>query len=106
MERRREAYTMALNVAICLLAALAAVSEPAPDEDARTFELVWGTTVGLALAGFIAIVGYAVARRGGASGVRSMIDGASRSSDPPTTFPPPWPTYRAGGGLPQTTGSC
>jgi hypothetical protein len=54
MELRREAYTMALYVAICLLAALAAVSEPALDEGAHTFELVWGTTVGLALAHWFA----------------------------------------------------
>ena len=136
-ELRKEAYTMALYVAICLLAALAAVREPADDGEGRTLELVWGTTVGLALAhwfafsvssrlvasgrvrrpdaeaaaaqlagaaavgllatvpvlllptsaeldvvrlvlaGFIALVGYTVARSSGASGMRSVIYGAS-----------------------------
>jgi hypothetical protein len=54
MELRREACTMALYVAICLLAALAAVKEPVGDGDAHTFELVWGTTLGLALAHWFA----------------------------------------------------
>jgi hypothetical protein len=43
---------MALYVAICLLAALAAVSESAAEDHA--FEIVWGTTVGLALAHWLA----------------------------------------------------
>jgi hypothetical protein len=137
VELRKEAYTMALYVAICLLAALAAVSEHASSEQIDTFKIVWGTTVGLAIAhwlafrvsarlvaagesrrhdaaagiaqlagaaavallatvpilllptsveldvtrlvlcGFVALVGYAVARAGGASVRRSLAYGAS-----------------------------
>lgn len=132
VELRREAFTMALYVSICLLAALTAVSDEHADQ-ADTFRIVWGTTVGLAiahwfafrmsarlvasgatthhdaesaiaqiggaaavailatipvlvfpdsaeldvarlaLAGFITLVGYAVARGGGASRTRSLI---------------------------------
>lgn len=43
-----EAFTMALYVAICLLAALALVDAGALDRG-QVFELVWGTTVGLAV---------------------------------------------------------
>ncbi len=43
---------MALYVAMCLLAALAAVSEATAE--AHVFEIVWGTTVGLALAHWLA----------------------------------------------------
>ena len=134
-ELRREAYTMALYVAICLLAALTAIPEPGADGEHHTFELIWGTTVGLAvahwfafrvsarlvaegalrredaetaaaqltgaaavallatvpvlvlptsveldvvrlvLAAFVALVGYAVARSGGTSQLRSMVYG-------------------------------
>ena len=126
---------MALYVAICLLATLTAVSHPTEERDA--FLLVWGTTLGLAiahwfafrvsakligsgtlrrhdtsiaaaqfagavavavlatipmllvpdpvefnlvrltLAGFIGVVGFAVARAGGASLLRSSLYGAS-----------------------------
>ena len=52
VELRKEALTMALYVAICLLAALAAVSESAAED--HVFEIVWGTTVGLALAHWFA----------------------------------------------------
>ena len=51
-ELRKEALTMALYVAICLLAALAAVSEETASD--HVFALVWGTTLGLALAHWFA----------------------------------------------------
>ena len=41
---------MALYVAVCLLAALIALGEDADHGHVRAFGLVWGTTVGLALA--------------------------------------------------------
>jgi hypothetical protein len=44
---RKEAYTMALYVAVCLLAAIAALPEGV---HSHAFELIWGVTVGLALA--------------------------------------------------------
>jgi hypothetical protein len=135
MEVRKEAYTMALYVSICLLAALTAVSHPTDEIDA--FLIVWGTTLGLAiahwfafrvsarlvgagkvrrhdtdvataqfagalavavlatvpmllfadsrefavvrltLAGFIGVIGFSVARAGGASRLRSSLYGAS-----------------------------
>jgi len=49
-ELRREAFTMALYVAICLLAALSAVTDHTAESERNVFKLVWGTTVGLALA--------------------------------------------------------
>jgi hypothetical protein len=52
VELRKEAFTMALYVAICLLAALAALSESTAED--HVFEIVWGTTVGLALAHWLA----------------------------------------------------
>lgn len=53
-ERRREASTMALYVAICLLAALSATTDTNDHTQARVLGLVWGTTIGLALAHWIA----------------------------------------------------
>jgi hypothetical protein len=53
-ELRREAYTMALYVSVCLLAALTAVEERADPEHVDVLVLVWGTTVGLALAHWFA----------------------------------------------------
>jgi hypothetical protein len=50
VELRREASVMALYVAVCLLAALIALGEDADHGHVRAFGLVWGTTVGLALA--------------------------------------------------------
>ena len=52
VELRKEAFTMALYVAICLLAALAVVDEETAQD--HVFEIVWGTTVGLALAHWLA----------------------------------------------------
>jgi FtsH-binding integral membrane protein len=46
---RKEAWTMGLYVTVCLLAALTAL-ESAVAVPGRVFGLVWGTTVGLALA--------------------------------------------------------
>lgn len=54
VEARREAYTMALYVAICLLGVLTAVAERADAGHVSVFKLVWGTTVGLALAHWFA----------------------------------------------------
>jgi hypothetical protein len=131
---RREAVTTALYVAVCLLAGLTAIDD---DDHPHTLEIVWGTTVGLALAhwfafrlsaryvaggtfhahdaevalaelvgagsvavlatlpvilfperveldvarllvaGFIGLVGFAVARTGGASMVRSIVYGGT-----------------------------
>jgi hypothetical protein len=53
MELRREAFEMALYVAICLLAALTAVSDDHTSE-LKVFEIVWGTTLGLSLAHWFA----------------------------------------------------
>jgi hypothetical protein len=52
VELRKEAFTMALYVAMCLLAAFAAVAESTAED--HVFEIVWGTTVGLALAHWLA----------------------------------------------------
>ena len=135
LELRKEASTMALHVAICLLAALAALPESATH--AGVTPVIWGVTVGLAvthwfafrvsarlvgagrlsphdvesagaqlvgavgvallatvpvvllpepaelegvgllLAGFIAVVGYFVARGGGATRGRSLLYASS-----------------------------
>jgi hypothetical protein len=52
-EPLREAITMALYVAICLLAALTAVTDTGGSHP-RALGLIWGTTVGLALAHWFA----------------------------------------------------
>jgi hypothetical protein len=53
-ERRREALTMGLYVAISLLAVLAIVPEQDVTSVLRPLAIVWGTTVGLAIAHLIA----------------------------------------------------
>jgi hypothetical protein len=53
-EARREAYTMALYVAICLLAVLTALSDRPDGGHLGLFGLIWGTTIGLALAHWFA----------------------------------------------------
>jgi hypothetical protein len=53
VELRKEAYTMALYVAICLLAALIALPDPGAGH-APAFGVIWGVTVGLALAHWFA----------------------------------------------------
>lgn len=63
-ELLREAFTMALYVAICLLAALTALSDGA----GHVFGLVWGTTIGLALAHWLAFRVSARLVAGGAFG--------------------------------------
>jgi hypothetical protein len=50
VELRKEASVMAMYVAVCLLAALIALGEDADHGHVRAFGLVWGTTLGLALA--------------------------------------------------------
>ena len=51
-ELRKEAYTMALYVAICLLAACAAL--PETGAHAHAMPIIWGVTIGLALAHWFA----------------------------------------------------
>jgi NCAIR mutase (PurE)-related protein len=46
---RREAATMALYVAVCLIAALVAVDEDADHGQVRALAVIWGTTIGLAV---------------------------------------------------------
>jgi hypothetical protein len=74
LELRKEAYTMALYVAICLLAALAAVPESSTDEHAHAFAIIWGTTIGLALAHWFA---FQVSARLVASGSVRAHDAAA-----------------------------
>jgi hypothetical protein len=52
LELRKEAYTMALYVAICLLAAFTALPDSATETEA--IPLIWGVTVGLAVAHWFA----------------------------------------------------
>lgn len=47
---RHEAAVMALYVSVCLFAALTAVGRKDAEEGARALWIVWGTTIGLALA--------------------------------------------------------
>ncbi|MBN2622085.1 MAG: hypothetical protein JXA83_01895 [Acidimicrobiales bacterium] len=82
-EARREAYTMALYVAICLLAVLTAVSDdPGGDDHLRLFELIWGTTVGLSLAHWFAfrlsarLVGAGTFDRHNAEAAAAQLAGA------------------------------
>ena len=63
---------MALYVAVCLLAALIALGEDADHGHVRAFGLVWGTTVGLALAHAFA---FRISARLTASGRFSAEDG-------------------------------
>lgn len=53
-ELRKEPFTMALYVAVCLLAALTALSEHADRELVEVLGIVWGSTIGLALAHWFA----------------------------------------------------
>jgi hypothetical protein len=53
IELRKEALTMALYVAICLMAALLAIPETAI-EHSNVLGLIWGITLGLALAHWFA----------------------------------------------------
>jgi hypothetical protein len=71
-EMRKEAYTMALYVAICLLTALVVISEPTAQDDA--IEIIWGTTLGLAVAHWFA---FQVSARLVASGAIRRHDTAA-----------------------------
>ena len=53
LELRKEAFTMALYVAICLLAALIALPERAV-EHTSVLGVIWGITLGLAIAHWFA----------------------------------------------------
>jgi hypothetical protein len=54
VELRREASTMALYVTVCLLAALSAIAEQADAGHVDVFTVIWGTTIGLAVAHWFA----------------------------------------------------
>ncbi|HUV17217.1 MAG TPA: hypothetical protein VMW33_01935 [Ilumatobacteraceae bacterium] len=83
VELRKEAWVMALYVAVCLLAALAAVAEKASDGHVRAIGIVWGTTIGLALAHAFAfrvsarIVAQGRIRRSDANVVLAQLVGAA-----------------------------
>jgi hypothetical protein len=66
VELRKEAYTMALYVAICLLAAFAAL--PETGAHAHVIGIIWGVTLGLAIAHWFAF--RVAARLVGAGSVR------------------------------------
>lgn len=68
LELRKEALTMALYVAICLMASLIAIPESAV-EHTNVLGLVWGVTLGLAIAHWFAF--RVSARMVGAGEIRS-----------------------------------
>lgn len=68
VEFRKEAYTMALYVAICLIAALATLSE-SDHGQTRVIGIIWGVTIGLALAHWFAF--RVSARMVGAGSIRA-----------------------------------
>jgi hypothetical protein len=74
---------MALYVAICLRAALSRVSEHGGTEQVDTFKLVWGTTLGLALAHWFAfrvssrLVAAGSVRRQDAAAAGAQLAGAA-----------------------------
>ncbi len=69
-----EAVTMALYVAVCLLAALIALGDRPDEHHVRAIALVWGTTIGLALAHLFA---FRVAARWISGGTVSEADSAA-----------------------------
>lgn len=81
-ELRKEAFTMALYVAISLLAALIAIPDGAV-EHVHPVSLVWGTTVGLAIAHWFAfrlsalLVASGAVRRHDAETAGAQIAGAA-----------------------------
>jgi hypothetical protein len=82
IELRKEALTMALYVAICLLAAFAATSESTAED--HVFEIIWGTTIGLALAHWFAfrvsarlIAAGAVRRHDAMAAVAQLVGAAA-----------------------------
>jgi hypothetical protein len=82
VEARKEAYTMALYVAVCLLAALTAMAEQADAGHVDVFKVIWGTTVGLALAHLFAfrvsarLVAAGTIRRQDAESAAAQLAGA------------------------------
>ena len=82
-ELRKEAFTMALYVAICLLAALSVVSQHGETNEADTFKIVWGTTLGLAVAHWFAfrvssrLVAAGSVRRQDAAAAGAQLAGAA-----------------------------
>ena len=70
---RREGATMALYVAICLLAALSLLRHDQVDHRSTVLEVVWGTTLGLALAHWFA---FQMSARLVAGGTLRRTDGA------------------------------
>ena len=68
MEVRKEALTMALYVAICLMASLIAIPESA-EAHTNVFGLIWGITLGLAIVHWFAF--RVSARMVGAGKIRS-----------------------------------
>jgi hypothetical protein len=81
LELRKEALTMALYVTICLLAALSVVAEHGEGAQADTFKIVWGTTLGLALAHWFAF--------------RSRPASSPRGRCAARTRRPPWRSWPA-----------
>ena len=53
-EQRKEGFTMALYVSVCLLAALTGLPDRADRHLLDVLGIVWGTTIGLALAHWFA----------------------------------------------------
>jgi hypothetical protein len=74
---------MALYVAICLLAALSALAEHADRNEVDTFKVIWGTTLGLALAHWLAfrvsarLVASGRVRRHDAEAAAAQLAGAA-----------------------------
>lgn len=83
VELRKEAWVMALYVAVCLLAALTALAENSSDGHARALGVIWGTTIGLTLAHAFAfrvsarLVAQGQIRRGDAATVGAQLVGAA-----------------------------
>ena len=83
VELRKEAWVMALYVAVCLLAALTALAEDSSDGHVRALGVIWGTTIGLALAHAFAfrvsarLVAQGHIRRGDAATVGAQLVGAA-----------------------------
>lgn len=73
---------MALYVAVCLLAALSAIAEPADASHVSVLKIVWGTTIGLALAHWFAfrvsarLVAAGTIRRADAESAVAQLVGA------------------------------
>jgi hypothetical protein len=80
LELRKEAYTTALYVAICLLAGLIALGD---DADGHVVRVIWGVTIGLALAHWFAfrvsarLVAAGEVRREDAESAAAQLAGAA-----------------------------